>query len=259
MARRGSTGGFSRLLRSGAAADESWTAAGLGTMALRQRRREAQAERRRIDSFLVESDLAVHLNRAQLADLPLPEGTDWRWRPALLAAPLDPAGRVGPGNAEGLGDSAKLFHDCNARALILRQIANRRDTDLARYGLSLEVLGFTGKFLSLALPLPAEALQGLDRGHVLQIDTEIEIERPLEIFARLNIANGPNTDRLQVHLGYMRPDLLNRHSSAFDLSMTEINPERLEQAWIDLIVEAPFMNRVVLRDLVMSRHRRADI
>lgn len=252
--------GLGRLLGRGVGGSDRWgSVRGIGETALNRKRAEARLERRRIDRFLQESDAAQRTSRGQLAEMPLPEGTDWRWRPPLLNAPLDPTGRVGPGNAEGLGDSAKVFHDCSEAAMVLRQLPNRDATDLSRYSLSLEVMGFTGNFLSLALPLPPEALVGLDRGHVVRLDTHIEIERPVELFARLNIVSGPNADRLQSHLGWMQPGRANHHSPAFDLAETEINPDRLESAWIDLIIDAPMMNRVVLRDMVVSRHRRADI
>lgn len=239
--------------------DGRWQVEGLGPVALSDLRHAARDERRAIDRFLLSSDAAVHRNRAQLSAMPLPEGTDWRWRPPLFSAPLDPPARVAPPNGEGLGDSAQVFHDCDLRAMVLRQVPNRRATDLARYALGLEVLGFAGGFLSIAIPLPADALAGLDRGHVIQLDTQIEVERPVEIFARLNIVNGPNTDRVQAHLAWMQPGQVNVHVSGFDLAETEISAERIESAWLDLILDGPAMNMVVIRDMVLSRHRRAEI
>lgn len=221
-------------------------------------RDEARLRRRVLDSFLLETDEAVHRARAGLAAMPMPVGTDWRWRPPLLAAPLQPHGVVSPANGTGLGDSAYVFHDCDLRAMVLTQIRNRRATDLSPFAIRFEVLGFSGSFLSVSLPLPDEALRGLTRHHVIRLDTLIGIERGIEIFARLNVVNGPNTDQLQNHLGWMKPGM-NRHLCEFDLADTEMDERQLEKAWIDLILEQPRMNAVVLREFVVSRHPRADI
>ncbi|AXC48586.1 hypothetical protein DRW48_01735 [Paracoccus suum] len=264
MARRGPAATLGKLLGRGAGGGDAghWRGmrtAALSTAEIDRLRGAARDQRRAIDAFLASTERATRRHSALLAAMPLPAGTDWRWRPPLLSTPLDPAVRIGPPNGEGLGDSAQLFHDCDLRAMILRQVPNLSATDLALYGLRLEVLGFSGGFLALSLPLPAEALDGLDRDHIIRLETEIEIERRIEVFARLNIKNGPNTDQQQAHLGWMQADRRNRHVSEFDLAPTEINPERLESAWLDLIFEAPAMNAVVLRDLVLSRHRRAQV
>ena len=226
------------------------------TAALRDR---ARAERRAIDAFLLRSDARADRLRADLDAVQLPVGTDWRWRPPVLAAPLDPAGTVGPHSGSGLGMQATLHHDCPLRAMVLTQIVNRRATDLSPFGLRVEVMEFAGAFLSLSLPLPPEALHGLTRHHILRLETHVAIERGIEIFARLNIANGPNTDRLQHHLGWLRTAGINRHVSEFDLSTTDMDAQRLDHAWLDLILERPRMNAVTLRDMVVSRHPRADV
>lgn len=222
-------------------------------------RDEAKLRRRVLDSFLLETDQAVQRARVALAAMPMPHGTDWRWRPPMLAAPLQPHGVVAPVNGSGLGDSAFLFHDCDLRSMVLTQIRNRRATDLSPFALRCEVMGFTGSFLSVSLPLPPDALRGLTRHHVIRLDTQIGIERGIEIFARLTVENGPNTDRLQNHLGWMKAGSTNRHVSEFDLAETEIDEQRLDKAWIDVILENPRMNAVVMRDIVVSRHPRADI
>jgi hypothetical protein len=45
----------------------------------------------------------------------------------------------------------------------------------------------------------------------------------------------------------------------FDLAYSNLNEKRVESAWIDLIFESPQMNRVALRDLTLSRRRRAQL
>ena len=46
---------------------------------------------------------------------------------------------------------------------------------------------------------------------------------------------------------------------ADDLGYAELSARSVEKAWLDLIFEAPFMNAVGLRDVILSRHPRAQI
>lgn len=220
---------------------------------------EAQALRGNLDRFLRRADKRVRLSRAALDAVPLPGGTDWRWRPNVLAGRNSPTGVAAPESGQRFGGPVVVWHDCPARALILRQFQNRSSLDLAAYGLRLEVLGFAGQYLSLSVDLPHQALEGLTKNNIMRLETSIAIERPIEIYARLNIQNGPNTEEILRHLGGMQPGQSNRHVTEFDLFTTEMNEKRLEKAWLDLIFENPGMNSVELRELIMSRHPRASV
>ena len=154
-----------------------------------------------------------------------------------------------------LGNEVTLFHDCAYSELTLRQLRNQREADLAPYGVRLDVFKFYGSFLSLVIDLPQAAVTGLKRTHLLRMDTILEIEKPLEIFARLNIKHGPNTEQLVREL----PPGETQFSVEYDLAYSRLNEKRIEKAWIDLIFEAPDMNQVVLRDLTFARFRRANL
>ena len=80
-------------------------------------------------------------------------------------------------------------------------------------------------------------------------------ENPIEIYARLNIQHGPNTEQMVRQL-----DLSDDVGLAeFDLAYSNINEKRVEKIWIDLIFDNPGMNQVLLRDLTLTRAPRADI
>src|SRR5690606_29488223 len=114
---------------------------------------------------------------------------------------------------------------------------------------------FDGSFLSLAVDLPDAAVDGLRRTHVLRMDVIVEMEQPLEIFARLNIRHGPNTEQIVREL-----PLSEAHIRAeFDLAYANLNEKRIESAWVDIIFEGPEMNQVNLRDLTFSRRPRANL
>ena len=103
--------------------------------------------------------------------------------------------------------------------------------------------------------LPAEALRGLSKDHLMRMDIIVEMEKPIEIFARLNVKHGPNTAQI------VRELPLNEAKVAveFDLAYSDINEKRIEKAWMDLIFEGPEMNMVTLRDVTFSRRMRAAI
>ncbi len=154
-----------------------------------------------------------------------------------------------------LGDEVTLFHDCERSELTLRQLRNRRESDLAPYGVRMDVFKFDGSFLSLVVDLPHAAVDGLRRKHLLRLDVIVEMESPLEIFARLNIKHGPNTEQVVRELPLNEEEIM----VEFDLAYTNLNEKRVERAWVDLIFEGPEMNQVVLRDLTFCRYPRAEL
>jgi len=114
----------------------------------------------------------------------------------------------------------------------------------------MDVLRFDGSYLSLAIDLPEPAPQGLTRDHILQVDMLTEVERPLDIFARLNLHQGPNAQQLVQEVDGSVVE--------FDLSASGMTGALIDLAWVDLIFDRPAMNRVLLRDLVVSRRPRAQ-
>lgn len=221
-------------------------------------RGEAISLRRNLDRFLINTDRHADRVQAGLDALHMPGGTDWRWRPSFMCLPLQPVGVAAPENGARFGLETAVWHDCGERALILQQIRNLRVTDLAPFALKMEVFGFSGSFLSISIDLPDEALANLTRNHIIRLEANFQVERPMTIFARLNIANGPNTDQVTHHLTGSEPDTHSQHITEFDLAYTEINEKRLEKVWLDLIFEAPNMNALEIRELVLSRHLRAE-
>lgn len=230
----------------------------LGPGRLRGLREEALALRAGLDRFLLRADRRVARARAALDALHLPGGTDWRWRPGFMSGQISPRGVAGPESGVTLGDAAAIWHDCPERALILEQLGNTGATDLAPFGIRLEVFGFAGSFLSLSIDLPVSALAGLTRSHVLRLETGILAERALNVYARLNIGHGPNIDEMTLQLRSFEPGQPGQQVTEFDLAYTEMNEKRLEKIWLDLIFESPRTNAVEIRELFFSRHLRAE-
>jgi hypothetical protein len=211
--------------------------------------------------------LRYHLNRLiHIADnrlaLPMigsdaiqkPYDADWAWRPEVFRGSLSVPGIASVQNKTTMGEQVTMFHDCTVSELTLRQLRNTREADLAPYGLRMDVFRFDGSFLSLAIDLPDQAITGLGRRHLIRLETIVEMEKPLEIFARLNVRHGPNTEQLVRELPLNEQNVM----VEFDLGYTRLNEKRVEKAWIDLIFEGPEMNQVTIRDLTLSRRPRAE-
>lgn len=184
-----------------------------------------------------------------------PIGTDWSWRPEIWRGPVNPGGHAAVESKTKIGSEATVFHDCKISELTFRQLRNTREADLAPFGLRLDVFRFDGSFLSLVLDLPQQSVVDLRRRHVIRMDSIVEMEKPLEIFARLNVQHGPNTEQIVRELPLHEDEI----SVEFDLAYTQLNEKRVERMWLDLIFEGPEMNQIILRDLTLSRRPRAEL
>tara|TARA_R110002110_G_scaffold13596_4_gene64776 strand:+ start:240 stop:1013 length:774 start_codon:yes stop_codon:yes gene_type:complete len=222
---------------------------------LRRQRCSARLLKTHLDRLIHTADERLALPMIGSTSFTKPHNADWAWRPELWRGPLPTPGLSSVQTKSLLGKEVTLFHDCEYSELTLRQMRNLREEDLAPYGLRLDVFKFDGSFLSLVIDLPDAGVLGLKRSHLLRMDAIVELEKPLEIFARLNIRHGPNTEQIVREL----PLNAENHRVEFDLAYSNLNEKRVERAWIDLIFEGPQMNQVILRDLTFSRRPRAHL
>jgi hypothetical protein len=222
---------------------------------LRAMRSAARKLRRNIDRVIYEAEHRLALPVIGSNVIRKPIGTDWSWRPDLWRGQIPVPGFASVETRKQICDGATVFHDCRRSELTVRQIRNTREADIAPFGVRMDVFRFDGSFLSLVLDLPESAARGLKLRHLIKIDVIAEMEKPLEIFARLNIKHGPNVEQI------VRELPLNAEESAveFDLAYTKINEKRVERMWIDLIFEGPEMNQIILRDVTITRRPRAEL
>lgn len=217
---------------------------------------DAEGDIERLRQSIDAADRAAEAARAALAieaPIPGPEQCDFAVRPDLWKRPMRPRGAVSIPSPTALCDDIKLYHDCPKPELSYRQI--RADRGVARYHFALDVFRFGGGFISLVQDLPDAAIAGLTRSHVFTVTLDATFEVPLEIFGRLNLQSGPNTEQMVREM----PMKDGRAIAEFDLAYTKINEKRMERVWLDLIFEGPQMNRILLKDLTVTRAPRADI
>ncbi len=222
---------------------------------LKRQRNRARRLKQQLDELLHVADERLTLPLAGNQTFPRPHDCDWHWRPELWCGALPVKGVASAADSSKMGHEVTLFHDCRLREITLRQLRNMREADLAAYGLRMEVFRFSGSYLSLALDLPKAITNGLKRNHVIQIDTILETEAPLNIFVRLNMQQGPNTEQKVLEF----PKDHQERRVEFDLAYTDLNEKRIEKVWLDLIFENPQMNQMILRDLTILRRKRADM
>lgn len=222
---------------------------------LRVMRSEARALRRQIDRVIHEAEHRLALPVIGANAIRRPLGTDWVWRPDLWRGQIPVPGLSSVPGKTPIHDGATIFHDCRNSELTYRQIRNTRASDIAPFGFRMDVFRFDGSFLSLALDLPDEAARGLKLRHILRFDTIVEMEKPIEIFARLNIKHGPNVEQIVRELPLASEEI----AVEFDLAYSRVNEKRIEKLWLDIIFEGPEMNQIILRDATLSRRPRAEL
>ncbi|OHC50696.1 MAG: hypothetical protein A2X69_15060 [Rhodobacteraceae bacterium GWF1_65_7] len=222
---------------------------------LRQIRGRARQMRRQLDRVIHSAEHRLALPVIGPNAIRRPMGSDWAWRHDLWKGAIPVPGAASVPSRAQICEGATIYHDCRRSELTVRQIRNTREADLAPFGLRMDVFRFDGTFLSLVLELPPESVQGLKLKHLIRVDAIVEMEKPLEIFARLNIKYGPNVEQIVHELPLAAEEVM----VEFDLAYTKMNEKRVDRLWVDLIFEGPEMNQVILRDVTFSRRPRAEI
>lgn len=220
---------------------------------LKRVRSRARALQQRIDRVLHIADGRLALPTVGSAGIHKPLHTDWAWRPGLWSGPARPYGAVAVTASTDLGGDATLFHDCTWSEVTMRQTRNLGADALAPYGANIDVFGFDGSYLSVVIELPADAVDGLTKAHIIRMDARVSSERPLEFFARLNVQHGPNTEQIVREV----PPGDRDHVVEFDLAYSQIRERHLGRAWVDLIFDKPAFNEIRIEDIAFTRRPRA--
>jgi len=222
---------------------------------LKSQRDAARDLRGSLNELIHVADGRLALPRIGSNLFPRPSGTLWAWRPQIWRGPLGQKGIASVKTKTQLGEEVGVFHDCPASEITLRQVRNNREEDLAPFGVRFDVFNFKGSFLSFVLDFPADAVDGLRKKHILRVSPVIEAESPIEVFLRLNIKNGPNTEQLVQEVPVNQEFAM----VEFDLAYTDLNEKRLGSMWLDVIFENPRMNQILIRDITLCRYPRAEL
>jgi hypothetical protein len=222
---------------------------------LRQALARAWALRQHLDRLIHRAEHRLTLPAIGSNAIRRPLGTDWAWRPDIWRGPLPKVAQAGILNRTLIAGGTTIFHDCKKSELTVRQIRNNRESDIAPFALRMDVFRFDGSFLSLVLDFPPEGTAGMRQKHIIRVDMIVELEKPLEIFVRLNIKHGPNVETILREMPLDAAEMM----VEFDLGYSKINERRIERVWVDLIIEGPEMNQIIFRDLTVTRRPRAEL
>lgn len=236
-----------RLLRRLATAETGLEAQSPGAvLATAQRARQlAQAA----DKLARRAEAEVRRSTCDAALPEMPARTNWSARAPIWDGGGKDAGVVPEGLA--LGGGATVHHDGEADRLSLRSLT----VPGAGQGLVLDVLDFSGSYLSVSLPFPEAALAGLGRQSLLRAAMVLRMDRPLTCYTRLNLRNGPNTCQMVRGFDTER----GQEAVEFDLFYADVEPEGASDLWLDLIFENPAMVQIEIADAIFSRRPRAGI
>lgn len=179
--------------------------------------------------------------------LPRPLRADRAWRPGAWARPLAPGRWDRPMPGQRLSPDVALYHDCPGRGLSARQEA----TGTAPFALLLRPCGFGGRYLSLALDLPAEVLDGLRPGHILGLSARVTGPLAAGPMARLNLRLGPDLRRRMLRLPQDR-------AVEFELTSADLAGPPPAAGWVDLIFAPPGPDPIRIADVTCSRRPRAE-
>jgi hypothetical protein len=157
-----------------------------------------------------------------------------------------------------LGDGLAVFHDCPVLDLTLAYLDQSGMPDAPPRGFAITVGQFTGSYFSFVVDLPEPVARGLTRQNIVSV--RLALSGPTEIYTRLNLRHGPNTDavvRKAAAAGASGTSAETDLRVDFDLAPVAFDADTMTAAWVDIIVSRPAGLRIEVRDIILSRRLRA--
>ncbi|MEM6938949.1 MAG: DUF6478 family protein [Pseudomonadota bacterium] len=223
--------------------------------ALDARRAQARLLKSHLTRLIEAADARLTARYADAMPAQAPLNADWAWRPPLWTKPQGLLGQSELATGSQICDGLKMFFDGPTAELCISQTDALARAEGGPFALALDIYAFEGSFLSFVIDLPQEATDGMTTNAVVQLDFELQLETPIEVFSRLNLCYGPNTEPLvQDHVAEQ-----STQRAEFDLAYSALGQNRVERGWIDLIFQHPRMNQIVIHDLCVSRRPRAQL
>lgn len=187
----------------------------------------------------------IVIGTAEVNGVQAPVATDWAARPTLWSGERQDKMLSEVSSGLQVAPDATVFHEGAPNTVSIE--LSRRTTPVI-VTISAEI----GDFVSVAIDFSADAVEHLGRHHLVRCSVDVRADRSQQVYARLNLRNGKNTDQLTetVQTGA-------RHDIDFDLYYCEMDASRLDAVWFDLIFSPPTVGRIEIADLALSRRPRA--
>ena len=122
--------------------------------------------------------------------------------------------------------------------------------DLARLGWVWPLMNLQGIFLSLAFAAPDAAVQGMTKFTLFQCDMMTVVDHQVIFHLRLNVQYAATvatfTQAVKTSGGHV--------CATFDLGFHRFEVGEFSKIWLDVMIDSPQHNRIIVNDLTLLRH-----
>jgi hypothetical protein len=151
-----------------------------------------------------------------------------------------------------IGPSSKLFY--NGTDDQINVFADVPAMGSGPIGLGLTLGEFTGDFLSLAFAAPDVAAQGMTKFTLFQCDMMTVVDHPVIFHLRLNVQYAATvatfTQVAKTSGGHL--------CATFDLGFYPFEVGEFLKIWLDVMIDSPNHNRIIVNDLTLLRYPRGQ-
>ena len=182
----------------------------------------------------------------------LPLNCDWAWRPEEFYQQDAICPQTSPKSGVKIGPTTKLFF--NGPTPPLEIWAQPKISDRKSVGLGLTLDDFSGDFLSLSFAAPDGAVAHMTKFTLFRCDFGAASDHPVTLYPRLNVKYGPSVAQFTQTVR-----LAEGHKSVtFDLGFHPFQVGDFSKIWLDMIINSPAQNQIVIHDLTLLRHPRGQ-
>jgi len=182
----------------------------------------------------------------------IPLNCDWAWRPEEFYQEAVICPQASPKSGVKIGPNTKLFF--NGPTPSLEVWAQSKISDRNSVGLGLTLDDFAGDFLSLSFAAPDGAVAHMTKFTLFRCDFVVASDHPVTLYARLNVKYGPSVAQFTQTVGVAE----GHKSVTFDLGFHPFQVGDFSKIWLDMIINSPAQNQIVIHDLTLLRHPRGQ-
>ncbi len=183
---------------------------------------------------------------------PLPLNCDWAWRAAEFYQSNAIFPISSPQSGMDIGPSSKLFY--NGTDDQISVFADVPAIGSGPIGLGLAIEEFTGEFLSLAFAAPDAAAQGMTKFTLFQCDMMTVVDHQVIFHLRLNVQYAATvatfTQVAKTSGGHL--------CATFDPGFCPFEVGEFSKIWLDVMIDSPNYNRIIVNDLTLLRYPRGQ-
>ena len=113
---------------------------------------------------------------------------------------------------------------------------------------------FTGDFLSLAFAAPDAAVQGMTKFTLFQCDMMTVVDHQVIFHLRLNVQYAATVATFTQAVKTSGDHVC----ATFNLGFHRFEVGEFSKIWLDVMIDSPHHNRIIINDLTLLRHPRGQ-